>query len=320
MQRQKTGRNPAPLHPDTGTIRRQVLIGLAGIRSRSSHFPGAFLNMDWPHIGDDRVEGTLSVGPQSCNADGGLNLAAFGVLLDTAVAVTTRVTSPAGAHQATVHLHAQFTGEPLAGNLRATAWHDGDTRTSSVRQALLRATVTADGRPVCHATSAFIRMPAHPGIAPPLPVRSRVRVKDLKPLAVEDLDAVESRVLAACEDALRRADSRRTFIEHFWGVVPRPARGGARCDVALGPHYGNRTGVVQGGILFGIAAATAQAAAPRHQRISNLSAWYIGAGRGERLVARSRAIHSGRSFAVVRTEIATPDGARVLEIVSKHTL
>ena len=49
-----------------------------------------------------------------------------------------------------------------------------------------------------------------------------------------------------------------------------------------------------------------------------MSAWYIGAGRGERLVARSRAIHTGRSFAVVRTEITTPEGARVLETVSQH--
>jgi acyl-coenzyme A thioesterase PaaI-like protein len=145
-----------------------------------------------------------------------------------------------------------------------------------------------------------------------------VRVGDLKPLRTEDLDLAERRVFTACEDALRRADSRHTFIEHFWNVMPRATRGGARCDVALGAQYGNRTGVVQGGLLFGIAAATAQAAAPRHPQISNISAWYIGPGSGDRLIVRSRPIHAGRSFAVVRTEIARPDGARVLETVSHH--
>jgi len=304
--------------PDAGSIYRQVLLGLAGNRTGGFHFPGYFLNIDWPRIGEDHVEEALTVAPHCSNVDGNLNLAAFGVLLDTSVAVTSRLKLPAGAHQATVHLHAQFTGRPLRGTLLAAARHEGHTTGAAVRQAVISATVSADGQAVCHATSAFVHLPPPPGVTEGLPLRSRPRADELKPLDRDELDAGERRVLKACDEALRRADSRRAFIEHFWNVIPRPARSGARCDVSLGAHFGNRTGDVQGGLLFGIAAATAQAAAPRHSQISNISAWYIGPGRGDLLRVRSRLIHAGRSFAVVRTEINRSDGARVLETVSHH--
>lgn len=318
MRKQEKRKGTPALHPDAAAIYRQVLLGFAGSRTRGFHFPGYFLNIDWPLIADDGVEGTLTTGPHCCNADGSLNLAAFGVFLDTSVAVTSRLKLAAGSHQATVHLHAQFTGRPLRGSLSVAARHEGHSSGSTVRQAIMRSTVFANGEVVCHATSAFIHLPPPPGLTAGPPVRSRARVGDLKPLAVEDLDHGERRVLTACDEALRRADSRRSFIEHFWNVVPRPWRGGARCDVSLGAQFGNRTGDVQGGVLFGIAAATAQAAAPRHPQISNISAWYISPGRGDRLVVRSRLIHAGRSFAVVRTGISRPDGARVLETVSQH--
>src|SRR6185503_5743641 len=98
--------------PDTAEISRHVLIGLAGLRTESSHFPGYFLGIDW-RIGEDSLKGTMASGPQCRNADGNLNLAAFGVFLDTAVAIGSRLKLPAGSRQATVQLHAQFTGQPL---------------------------------------------------------------------------------------------------------------------------------------------------------------------------------------------------------------
>ena len=314
--RQAKGRSATD--PDATAIRSRVLLGLAGNRTGGFHFPGYFLNIDWPVIGKDRVEGTLSSAPHCSNADGTMNLAAFGVLLDTSVAVTSRLKLPAGEHQATVHLHAQFTGRPLRGHLRSTAIHDGHTTGAAVRQAVVRATVSADGLDLCHATSAFINYPAPPGISHGPPVHARVRASELEPLVIDQLDATERRVLAACDNALRRADAQRAFVEHFWNMIPRPVRGGASCQVRLGTHFGNRTGDVQGGVLFGIAAATAQAAAPGHPQLSNISAWFVGPGRGERLIARSRLLHAGRSFAVVRTEIVRPSGGRVLETVSQH--
>ena len=52
--------------------------------------------------------------------------------------------------------------------------------------------------------------------------------------------------------------------------------------------------------------------------LSNASAWYIGPGRGRALSVKSRVVHAGRTIAVVRTEIKTAAGERVLEVVSHH--
>ena len=88
--------------------------------------------------------------------------------------------------------------------------------------------------------------------------------------------------------------------------------------VAIGPHCGNRVGHVQGGISFGMAAACACAAVPSTMMLSNVSAWYISPGHGKSLSVRSRVVHAGRSIAVVRTEIKTSSGERVLETVTHH--
>lgn len=65
-----------------------------------------------------------------------------------------------------------------------------------------------------------------------------------------------------CESALTRADQQHAFIEHFWGALPAPTASGARCTVKIGAQHGNRVAHVQGGLLFGLAAITACAAAP----------------------------------------------------------
>jgi acyl-coenzyme A thioesterase PaaI-like protein len=88
--------------------------------------------------------------------------------------------------------------------------------------------------------------------------------------------------------------------------------------VALGPHLGNRVGHVQGGISFGMAAACACAAVPSTMMLSNVSAWYISPGHGKALTVRSRVVHAGRSLAVVRTELKTTGGDKVLEVVTQH--
>lgn len=86
----------------------------------------------------------------------------------------------------------------------------------------------------------------------------------------------------------------------------------------IGSHIGNRVGHVQGGILLGLAATNACTAAPVSMMLSNVSAWYISSGRGDKLRIRSCMMHTGRTTAVVRTEIKTVNGERVLEAVSQH--
>jgi len=124
--------------------------------------------------------------------------------------------------------------------------------------------------------------------------------------------------LKACNSALRRADQQHAFIEHLWGALPVPTEAGSRCTVKLGPQHANRVGHVQGGLLLGLAAITARAAAPKHLQLSGISAWYISPGQGRALKITSKRFHDGRSFAAVRTEVRNADGSRVLEVVSHH--
>jgi len=42
-------------HPDAAAIYRQVLLGLAGIRTRGFHFPGYFPGIELPQVGEDHL-------------------------------------------------------------------------------------------------------------------------------------------------------------------------------------------------------------------------------------------------------------------------
>ena len=77
--------------PDAEAIRQQVLLALAANRTPGFHFPGHLLGCAWPLIGEDDLEQTMLDGPQSRNVDGSTNLAAFCVLLDTALATASRL-------------------------------------------------------------------------------------------------------------------------------------------------------------------------------------------------------------------------------------
>ena len=303
---------------DIGTIRRQVLLALAGNRTPGFHFPGHLLGIHWPRIGDSDLDAVMPDGPQARNVDGTASLAGLCVLLDVALATAARLRVERGARQATVHLHAQFTGAPLCGELRAHARMEGHTAGTAAREGMTSGTLFAGGAPVCHAGGTFIQLPPPPGVTlAPLPWQ-REGGADIAPLKPRELEPDERVVLRACNAALRRADDQRAFIDHFWGALPVPTTDGSRCRVKIGPQHGNRVRHVQGGLLFGLAAITARAAAPQHPRLSALSAWFISPGQGTRLKIASRRFHEGRSFAAVRTEIRNADGSRVLEVVSHH--
>lgn len=303
--------------PDTAAIRRQVSLSLAANRAPGFHSPGFLLDLTWPRIGENDLEEVMPDSPQARNVDGSLNIAAFCVLLDTALATASRLKSGSGVRQATVHLHAQFTGAPLRGNARALARFEGYAPATVTRQSLTSATLYAGGEPVCRASATFVVLPAPPGVnLGPLPWQ-RGSDAPVPPLARDDLKPEERAVTRACESALKRA-GRHSFIELFWGALPSPTVDGARCTVKIGAQHGNRVGHVQGGLSFGLGAITACAAAPNHPQLSAIAAWYISPGQGKALKIRSRRIHEGRSFAAVRTEIRNADGSQVLEVVSHH--
>ena len=304
--------------PSAAGVRRRVIAALSANRLPGFHFPGYFLGVEWPRVGTDTLEEAMPDGPHCRTADGTIALTAFCVLLDTALATAPRLRIRRGVRQATVHLHAQFTGRPLRGRLRAKARLEGFSAGGATREALSSATIQAGGKPVCHAVGSFIVLPPPAGVTlAPLPWQHKGSAWQ-RPLAEPDLNARETAVLAACDAALQRMDRRASFIEHFWDTLPHATADGAHCLVRVGPQHGNRVGHLQGGLLLGLAAVTAHAAAPRHPRLSAISAWYISPGQGPALTVRSRRFHEGRSFAGVRTEVRNSDGARVLEVVSHH--
>jgi len=304
--------------PEADHIRHRVLEGLALNRAPGFHFPGYFLALAWPHIGTDTVVETMQAGPHCVDANGAVHPTALGVMLDTALATAPRLVIEPGARQATVHLNVQFTGEPARGELRMDTKLEGFSASNAVRQSLARGDLYADGKAVAYGTATFVVLPPPPGVKlAPLPWQETSR-EPVPALTLDELDASERAVYAACERALTAAQSSHSYVEHFWDALPAATKEGARCRVKIGPHLGNRVGHVQGGILFGLATNTAQAAVPRHPMLSNVSAWFISPGQGESLAIRSKVIHAGRSFAVVRTEVRTKDGTLVLEAVSNH--
>ncbi len=125
-------------------------------------------------------------------------------------------------------------------------------------------------------------------------------------------------MLAACDAALADDGSGLAFSQRFWSAPAAAGADGMFCRIKVGPHMANRVGHVQGGILMGIAAETAQAAVPAHATLTSVSAWFISPGRSAELHCRSTIIHAGRSLAVVRTDITGAQGERILAAMSQH--
>jgi acyl-coenzyme A thioesterase PaaI-like protein len=308
----------ASMHSNDQTIHARVLRAIAGNRFPGLHFPGHFLDIEWEDVTGGTARATLRDGPHCRNANGTINMMALGVLADNVLAASVRTGAPLGARLGTIHLHLQFTGAAILGDINATSLLLGYSEGATLRQSLSSGTMNAQGRLICHASGEFVLLDPPPGVTlGPLPWE-RAESPSILPVDIGKLESRESAILKACDAAIAKASPQASFIQHFWGGVPRRSTHGASNRVVSGPHIGNRVGHVQGGILLGLAATTACAAAPASMMLSNVSAWYISPGRGDKLKIRSRLVHTGRTTAVVRTEIKTTGGERVLEAVSQH--
>jgi acyl-coenzyme A thioesterase PaaI-like protein len=299
-------------------IRAHVLRGIAGNRTPGLHFPGFFLDIHWHEVGGEAARVSIADGAHCRDANGEMDVAALAILADTALATSTRVLVEPGARLATIHMQIQFTGEPATGEVSADAQLLGFSSGSALRQSMTTATLHANGKAVCYASGEFVTLNPPPGVTlAPLPWQD-AQARPVPQLDEGALDANERRILKACDAALAKASAKRSFIQHFWGSTPKRTAHGAAMRVAIGPHIGNRVGHVQGGISFGMAAACACAAVPATMMLSNVSAWYISPGHGKSLDIKSHVVHAGRSIAMVRTEIQTATGERVLETVTHH--
>lgn len=283
-------------------------------RAAKLNFPGLFMGLSGRHVGDDGIDLTFDDGEWSRDVRGELNWPALGVLLDIGLGAVTRLKSPPTQRPATVQLQMQMTGVPMTGHAVCRARLLEHAGAAAVKHALSSGTVTCDERVVAYVSGAFLMLDLPEG-------RTQAR-EPWAPAGLEfdrdaELDDYERTAVKRCAAAERAATPAHPFIDRFWCGIPQGGDGKARLDVPVGPHLGNRTGHVHGGILLGMAVQTAGAAVPQ-MALSNVSAWFVRPGDGARLRVRSKVVQQGRTLAVVRTQILSAEGKLVLEATSQH--
>jgi uncharacterized protein (TIGR00369 family) len=208
---------------------------------------------------------------------------------------------------------------PRAGIVRAASHCHGFAGEGEGRTGRGRVVIEDAGGEVGYGSGVFMVLKPPPQrTLHPVPLRKRGDAGPA-PLAERDLAPEELRILRHADQALElAARSGQPFIRHFWGFLPQAARNAASCVMPIGPHVGNRVGYVQGGVLLGLAAVTANAALPETWTLSTIAAAFITPGEGSALKAQANVVHHGRRVSVIRTEVTRSDGRRVLEVMSTH--
>jgi acyl-coenzyme A thioesterase PaaI-like protein len=294
-------------------IRAQVLRALAANRAPGLHFPGhlnaiAFERLDGTHA---RVR--VRCGAHNVERSGELNLGVLLMVADMALASSIRAGLDPKTRLATVSMSVQLCGVRAVGDIEATGTFAGFSGSGEARQGLARVVVASSAGTVCHGHGAFIALEPPPGVAMhPIPPAG-------EPAALTPalLTREERAILARAEAALE--DGAEDFLRRFWNHVARRTRAGASATLANGPHVANRVHHAQGGLLMGLAAATACAALPANWTLTGITSCFTSPGQGARLAARARVVHHGLMTGVVRTAILGPGRRRVLETITTHS-
>src|SRR5688500_1917100 len=289
-------------------IRLRVLRAIALNRTPGYHFPGNFIDLSF-----DRVS---SADTRVSYESGESDIGSLAVLADFALGTAIRADLDPATRLATVSMTLELAAMPRPGTVSAAARCHGFVGEGEGSIGRARVASEEGGGEIGYGSGAFMVLKPPPGVQlHPVPHRKR---GDPEPPVLEarDLAPDELLILRRAEETLQQQG--KPFLRHFWGFLPEAAPGGATCVMPNGPHVGNRVGYVQGGILFGLAAATATAALPETWRLSLMSAAVISPGDGPALRAQASVVHKGQRAAVVRTEPARSDGRRVLDVMSTH--
>jgi len=296
-------------------IRWRVLRAIALNRTPGYHFPGNFIDLSFDRVDSANTRLSYETDPQDPGDIGSL-----AVLADFALGTAIRADLDPATRLATVSMTLELAAAPRAGIVRAASRCHGFVGEGYGGIGRSRVSIEDGGGEIGYGSGAFMVLKPPPEVTlHPVPHRKR---GDAEPpvLAERDLAPDELRILRHADDALERAaKTGQPFIRHFWGFLPEAAPGGASCVMPNGPHVGNRVGYVQGGILLGLAAATATAALPETWMLSAIAAAFISPGEGSTLKAEAKAVHRGQRVSVIRTEVTRSDGRRVLEVMSTHT-
>ncbi|HET8696941.1 MAG TPA: acyl-CoA thioesterase domain-containing protein [Gammaproteobacteria bacterium] len=291
-----------------------MLRAIALNRTPGFHFPGNFVELSF-----DRVDGSSARVSYETDAQDPGDFGSLAVLADFALGTAVRTGLDPATRLATVSMTLELAAAPRAGIVTAAAQCHGFVGEGDGRIGRGRVVLEDASGEIGYGSGAFMVLKPRPQVAlHPVPLRKR---GDPEPpvLAARDLAPEELRILRHADAALERAArTAQPFSRHFWGFLPQPAPGGAMCVMPNGPHVGNRVGYVQGGILLGLAVATAEAALPETWMLSAVAAAFVSPGEGPALRAQASLVHRGQRVSVIRTEVTRGDGRRVLEAVSTH--
>jgi len=295
-------------------IRRRVLRAIALNRTPGLHFPGNFIELSFDRVDSANTRLSYETDPQDPSDIGSL-----AILADFALGTAVRADLDPATRLATVSMTLELGAAPRAGIVRAASRCHGFVGEGEGRTGRGRVVIEDAGGEVGYGSGVFMVLKPPPQrTLHPVPLRKRGDAEPT-PLAERDLAPDELRILRHADEALEHAaKSGQPFIRHFWGFLPQAARGAASCVMPVGPHVGNRVGFVQGGVLLGLAAATAAAALPERWMLSAIAAAFVSPGEGAALKAQANVVHHGRRVSVIRSEITRSDGRRVLEVMSTH--
>lgn len=300
-------------------IRRRVLRAIALNRTPGYHFAGNFIDLSFDRVGSEDTRVSYETGPHCADTDGASDIGSLAVAADFALGTAVRADLDPATRLATVSMTLELAAAPGAGIISAASRCHGLAGEGYGRIGRSRVSIEDGGGEIGYGSGAFMVLEPPPQVdLHPVPHRKR---GDGEPpvLAEPDLAPDELRILRHTDEALERAArTGQPFIRHFWGFLPEAAHGGASCVMPNGQHVGNRVGYVQGGILLGLAAATATAALPETWVLSAVAAAFISPGQGPALRAQASVVHHGQRASVIRTEVTRSDGRRVLEVTSTH--
>lgn len=316
--------NPVTDASSPAPVLRRVLRAIELGREQGFHFPGNFLAVSFDHV--TAAKSMVSLKGEMAGPGKQADPASLGVLTDLAMAACARAALKRDTRLATVSMQLQLTGAPCLQRLEAESSFHGFVHSAAGQQAISRVMVRSGQHEICLGTATFMVLDLPPGVRIPVLRPIDLAFSDAAPAGAALLDPAtdlrddERAIYARARTVLENAAEESDFANAFWGFQARKNAGGASGTLKNGPHIANRVGHVQGGILLGFAQATASAALSEDWSMTGITAAFVSPGEGERLTARARIAHQGRTTAVVRVVIYGGGKRRVLETMTTHSL
>lgn len=286
-------------------VRARALDSVARTRAVGPHFFGNFLGITGlPQVpGRSRLH--LAVEPGDPTG-GRISPTAVATTADLTMSASIRAVLGPQRRLGTItmsvhHLEPDVTG-PLTSEAVATRVEVEEER------GFARCTLTDPrGVPVAAVEAWFVAMPTPPGrTLGPVPWELPDDVP-VPPVDDAELTGAERVAVETCDAAGRRAAAEGTSVveELLAGRWVPAGADGVHGELPVGPAHANRGGHVQGGVLYGAAAAGAQRVVAEGMSLAEGHLAFLAPAEGDLLVVESRVLRHGRrtSFAESRLHV-----------------